>query len=237
MKKFLLLVLPLATLGVPAVAEDATAIMNKVYEQSQKIATLQFDVEMIITDSGNKERKRYFTTWKKKSGDLSQVLMKFFRPADLKGTALLNKSRDQDTATKQQIYFPALRRIVTISSEQKSKSFMGSDFTNEDMGGRTLSMDTHTVESRAGDTVVVRQVPIDKASHYTYMLTEVDTTNDTIRSIEFFDKKGALKKLANNKIDLIADKMYLPTASSMANYRSQGKTELTVSKIKSEHKN
>lgn len=85
-----------------------------------------------IYDNKGRERVRQLVTASKKFNGITKTMIKFTAPADVKGTTMLvfdNAESDDDMW----IYMPALRKSRRIVSSEKSKSFMGSEFTNADM--------------------------------------------------------------------------------------------------------
>lgn len=68
-------------------------------------------------------------------GDRS--LVRFTAPADIRGTGFLVwEHRDADD--ERFLYLPALGRVRRIAGSEAQESFVGSDFTYEDIGGREL---------------------------------------------------------------------------------------------------
>src|SRR5262245_24484410 len=66
-----------------------------------------------------------------------RVLVRFHAPNDIKGTALLvwdHPSADDERF----LYLPALARVRRIAGSEKQESFVGSDLSYEDIGGREL---------------------------------------------------------------------------------------------------
>jgi hypothetical protein len=66
-----------------------------------------------------------------------RLLMRFKYPADIRGTGFLVLEHPQ-ADDERFLYLPALGRVRRIAGEEKQDSFVGSDFTYEDMGGREL---------------------------------------------------------------------------------------------------
>ena len=72
--------------------------------------------------------------------------MEFVSPADVKGTKFLSYShikKDDD----QWLYLPALKRVKRIASKNKSGSFMGSEFSYEDLS--SFDADKYIYEGKA----------------------------------------------------------------------------------------
>ena len=69
--------------------------------------------------------------------DRRPVLVRFTYPNDIAGTGFLVWERpggDDDRF----LYLPALGRVRRITGAERQESFVGSDFTYEDIGGRAL---------------------------------------------------------------------------------------------------
>ena len=209
-------------------------IMQKVQTQSRIHKTQKTDVEMKIFDSKNRKRERFFTSQKKnktaKSGEgLTSSLIRFYRPADIKNTGFLNYSYDNKNESDQWIYLPAFRTIKKISSEDKNKSFMGSDFSNADVGGRTLTADVHTAyKKETADHAFILSIPKDKNDQYSKIEYKVSKKIWVIEETVFYDKSNKLlKTLTTNKVKKVKG-MYIVTQSVMRNKKTNGYTTLDV---------
>ena len=89
---------------------------------------------MTIIDSKGRQRIREIAQVSKlfSNGETEIKLVRFLAPADVKGTGLLTfdyEVKDDDIW----LYMPALRKTRRIISSEKSKSFMGSEFSYTDM--------------------------------------------------------------------------------------------------------
>lgn len=209
---------------------DATNIMQAVHDQLNKHSQLKFKARMEISNHEGNVRNRFFITYKKKVDKETKILMKFFKPRDVKGTGLLTYRKEGAIESKQKIYLPALRRVLNIGGSDKNKSFMGSDFTNDDMGGRNIEMDQHSLDRMEGTIAYVKSVPVSETSLYTYLLNKVDTDRNVILAVEYYDSNGMLKSLVNEKIDMV-DGMLMPVLSQMKHHRRNSSTKLIVSDI------
>ena len=65
-------------------------------------------------------------------GDGDKSLFVFDQPRDVQGTALLTHAHI-NTQDDQWLYLPALKRVKRINAARRSGSFMGSEFSYEDM--------------------------------------------------------------------------------------------------------
>ena len=114
-----------------AVAQDGYQIMLKshnVYEGDDSKCTMN----MVLMNKIGKKRIREVLFWALERGDEDKSLMYFEKPPGDKGTAFLtweHKDDDDD----QWLYLPALKRVKRISAADKHKSFMGTDFSYNDL--------------------------------------------------------------------------------------------------------
>ena len=86
------------------------------------------------------------------SPDGDRLLIRFTYPADIRGTSFLvwEHPADED---ERFLYLPSLGRVRRIAGTETQESFVGSDFTYEDIGGRELNDYTYAlVEENASWT-------------------------------------------------------------------------------------
>lgn len=72
------------------------------------------------------------------------TLLRFMSPADIKGTGFL-AIEDGRGETEQFLFLPALNRTRRIVAGQKSRSFVNTDFTFEDMQRRPVDDSEHVI--------------------------------------------------------------------------------------------
>ena len=142
MKKIILL-LGLGFLFAHAtlVADDAVArgIMEKVDARDDG-DTIEQDMYMILIDKNKKKRIRDIKSYAKDYGEDEYRVLFFKSPADVKNTAFLTYDYDDPNKDDDQwLYLPALKKIKRIPTNDKSSSFMGSDFSYFDMTDRDLN--------------------------------------------------------------------------------------------------
>lgn len=154
---------------------------------------------ILVNASGQKSvRDLLMKTLEGKNGD--KTISTFLSPADIKGTKVLGHEhvgRDDD----QWLYLPALKRVKRIASRNKSGSFVGSEFSYEDIGNQNYQKYTYKGEP---ETVMFKgmkcykgvRIPKDKNSGYTKQISWVDTKNFLIRKVEYYDRKRTLLKTA-----------------------------------------
>lgn len=80
-----------------------------------------------------------------KSGD--RTLVRFLSPGDIKGTGFLVWEH-AGAEDERFLYLPALGRVRRIAGDEKQESFVGSDLSYEDIGGRDISEYTFAFAER-----------------------------------------------------------------------------------------
>ncbi len=211
-------------------AESGREIMKKVYEQSRIHTTSESDVAMSIQDSEGEERERFFSFKKKITGDSTSSLIKFYKPADVKGTGLLTNSNEKTAQSKQWLYLPSLRSLNQLNSEDKNKSFMGSDFSTSDVAGRELDKDEHKLLKSEGDYHYILSTP-KKKDAYSKLEVKVNKKINVVVEVTFYDLQGKKLKTLENKKFSKEKGMYVCTLSQMKNHQTGSLTILTVNNI------
>jgi hypothetical protein len=72
------------------------------------------------------------------AGQGDRTLVRFTYPNDIRNTAFLVLEHP-NTDDERFLYLPALSRVRRIAGEEKQESFVGSDLSYEDIGGRDVS--------------------------------------------------------------------------------------------------
>ncbi len=190
----------------------------------------------LITKSG-KERIREMTMLRKNygpSGGGQKYFMYFFKPADVRNmTFMVYKYPRIDD--DRWLFIPAINMTKRIAARDKSSSFVGSDFTYEDISGRDLEDDIHTIvkEEKLGsrETYVIKSIPKEADVNYAYKLSWVDKENFLPLKEEYYDLKGELMKVFSaDKIEKIKG---FPTITkrTMKNTQSGHRTKVTFTKV------
>ena len=133
-------------------------------------------------------------------GDLSRI--EFQYPPDVRGTRMLTWSHKRDD-DDQWLFLPAIKRVKRISSRNKSGSFMGSEFSYEDLGSQEPEKFKHKwlndekYESR--DCWKIERIPQTKRSGYSRQVLWIDKEYMNAVKIDYFDRKGDLLKTGTFK--------------------------------------
>ena len=193
-------------------------------------------VMMKLISKGGQKRIRELTMLRKNYGETGgdqKFFMYFFQPADVKDmTFMVYKypAKDDD----RWLFVPAINMVRRIAAQDKSSSFVGSDFTYEDVSGRDIADDTHAVikEEKLGgkDCYLIKSMPRAGDVDYNYKLSWVDKGNFLPLKEEYYNKKGELSRVFS--ADEVKDIKGLPTITkrTMKNLNSGHMTEVTYTK-------
>lgn len=188
-------------------------------------------MKMVLrTPAGNENTRIIEVNSLEVQGDGDKSLMVFNEPLDVQGTAFLSFSHVEGP-DDQWIYLPALKRVKRIASRNKSGSFMGSEFSYEDLSSFEVSKyDFKYLRDEAcGDEqcYVVESYPKDEYSGYTRLVSWIEQDDFRVRKIEFYDRKKALlKTMTVDEYKLLNDKYWRPTRSVMENHQTGKSTVL-----------
>src|SRR3989304_1519922 len=158
-------------------------------------------VVMKLINKDGQERVRELTMLRKNAGEPGgdqRYFMYFFQPADVKDMSfLIYKYPAKDDA--RWIFIPAINMVKRSAAQDRRSSFVGSDFTYEDVSGRDLEDDNHAFEREekigSRDCYLVKSTPKGTDADFGYKLTWVDRRNFLTIKEEQYDKRGARYKL------------------------------------------
>lgn len=101
---------------------------------------------MRLVDRQGRARERTLTiaTLRGTGGGGDRVLVRFQAPADIKGTGFLVWEHP-DGDDERFLFLPSLGRVRRIAGTEAQESFVGSDLSYEDIGGRQIEDYTYTM--------------------------------------------------------------------------------------------
>jgi Outer membrane lipoprotein-sorting protein len=193
-------------------------------------------VLMKLISEGGQERVREMIMIRKNfgpPGGEQKYFIYFFRPEDVRDMTFMvykHPGRDAD----RWLFVPALNMVRRIAARDKYSSFVGSDFTYEDVSGRDLTEDTHTMvreENYKGkDCYVIKSIPKAGDMEYSYRLLWIDKADFLPLREEYYDQRGQLYKVFT--ADEVKDVKGFPTVMkrTMKNVQSHHTTEVTYLK-------
>jgi outer membrane lipoprotein-sorting protein len=215
--------------------EKGLAIAREADRRDTGFGDFTADMRMILMNKRGQtsERKIRMRTLEVKD-DGNKSLTIFDTPKDIKGTAFLSfthKVGDDD----QWLYLPSLKRVKRISSRNKSGSFMGSEFSYEDISSVEVEKYTYKwirdeiCEGRV--CFMVEYYPVGKKhSGYTRQVIWLDKEEYRVWKVEYYDRKNSLLKTLTIKgYRKYLDRYWRSEEMFMINHQTGKSTRLIIS--------
>ena len=188
---------------------------------------------------GNVTESRSKLYWKEFDDGLSKVMMRFIRPLDLRGAAVLmieKKGRSPDTM----MYLPAIRKVRRVSSRAAASSLFGTDFSYEDFQ-RLMGLSGEAKATRDPDSeidgrevyVIVVRPGEESISAYERVVTLVDKQTCVPLLTESYEAGDRLRKrLVADPSQITAEKkIWVARKQTIMDLRDETKTELLIEEI------
>ena len=153
---------------------------------------------MNLIDKGGQERIRDLTMLRKNyaEGGEQKYFIYFHQPSDVKDTTLMvykYPDRDDD----RWLFIPAINLVKRIAANDKYSSFVGSDFSYEDISGRKLKEGSYRLlkeeELNGRGCYCIESLPRGSAE-YTKIISWIDKVSYLPLKEEFYDKQNDLYK-------------------------------------------
>ena len=157
-------------------------------------------ITMKLINKAGKERLRDLTMLRKDLQNGNQkYFMYFHQPADVRAMTFMvwkYPGRDDD----RWLFVPAIKLVRRIAADDSRSSFVGSDFTYEDISGRDIELDRHTLlkEEAVGGTpcYVIESVPTSgSAGEYGRKLSWIAKDSWLPLKEEYYDRRAQLARV------------------------------------------
>lgn len=200
LEKSVALLIFVGLLGVGSIAQAAppsAAEILDLLDQTMGAEAKIMSQSMTLIAANGQQRTREMQMWSKQGTNGDQMLARFLAPADVKGTGILMNADDM------WLYLPALGKVRRVASHAKKGSFMGSDLTFDDMEQLGSKGFTPFYEPsllgqeklEGSSTFVLKLVPVDTSSDFSYLKMWVDSDIWLPRRIEYFGPEGTVLKV------------------------------------------
>jgi hypothetical protein len=175
------------------------------------------------------------------NGACDKTLVRFLYPNDIKNTSLLVWEHP-DSDDERFLFLPALGRVRRIAGEEKHESYVGSDLSNEDIGGRDIAEYTYAF---AGEDAT--WTAPDGSRHPAWALESraKDSKADFPRSVslvltdrfivvhaDIFNRRNERAKVFDVKRLERVDGIWTVLDLAVSNERQNTRTELTTTSIR-----
>ena len=218
--------------GSPEKELSAADVMKKMDGQKQPDTMISEMTMTLIGKNGDSRQRSVLTARKGKNN----TIMWFLSPADWKGASFLSMMKN--SVTSMWIYLPALSQEPSmVSSRGKKGSFMGSDFTYEDLEGRKLKDHDYkmlgTEKVLEKDCYVIESTPRPELANPSYSKIESWIWKDRLMPLKekYYNKLGTLSK-EQTIFELKNFKTYwIPMKIAMENLEKKQKTEIQFNNV------
>ena len=192
---------------------------------------MTISIKMSLIDGKGRVRQRMVKS--DRLGDDKQIMW-FLSPADVKGSSFLRLSYD-DKDDDMWIYLPAFGKVRRIATSAKNGSFLGTDFTFEDLGDRKLKDYTYKTlkEENIGERPcwVIESAPKSGAvTDYSKIVSWIWKDDYLQLKEEFYNKKGILIKVKTTDITQVS-RYWVPAKIQMEDVKNSHKTVMEFTGI------
>lgn len=221
-------------------AKTAEQIMTEVFNRPEP-KSIESELSMVLTDSRGRERTRRLKQISATYSGVDKKIMEFAEPADVRGTSFMNWSYgDGARGDDQWIYLPALKRVRRISSDGKGDSFMGSDFSYDDLAEPHPQKDTHSIigtETIENESCwIIESVPRDAGNSYSKTISWISKQRLMGLKREYYDRSGKLLKVLTVKETREVAGYLMITHTEMRNVQKNHRTEMKFGNILADSK-
>lgn len=219
-------------------AETADWIARQI-DQRDTGRDSRLEMTMTLFDRQGRTRERRLTvTSLRASGTRGdRVLVRFEAPNDIKGTGLL--VWEHPTAEDERfLYLPALGRVRRIAGSEKQESFVGSDLSYEDIGGRELDEYRYAIVERdatwrspSGESFAawrLESTNLDAKAVYPRIVSLVRKDTFVVVAADIFNRRNEPEKRYDVRDLRQVDGIWTAMAVSMANLIQRTRTDLVV---------
>ena len=200
------------------------------------------EMRMRLFDRQGRVRERALTMLRLRGekGEGDRALMRFTYPNDIRNTGFLVWEHP-DGEDERFLYLPALGRVRRIAGKEKDESFVGSDLSYEDIGGREIADYTYAFVDDNGSWTapdgkrhaawLLESRARDANAEFPRSVSVVLKDRFIITAGEVFNRRNErVKRFEVRKLDQV-ENIWTVLELTMANERDGTRTELTTSSI------
>jgi len=231
MKKKILFACFLSIMVFAIQAQNAESIVRASRDRIQA-ETISTRSRMVIQARDGSTTQRLIDNYSKDGPNGARTVIVFQQPANIAGTRFLTMENPSGTDDRW-IYLPNLGRVRRIAASEGSGSFMGTDFSYDDISStsRGVDLDTHTLlrEENYASTAcyVIQSVPRDSSFQYSRMVQWIAKDTYIILKIELFDRRNVhVKTVEMSAIQNIQGRL-TPTVTRMTTHAAGTSTTIT----------
>ncbi len=193
-------------------------ILKKVEDAINAPKDRTASMKLTLIDKDENSRVREIKMWQLGK---EKRLIKFLSPADVKGVGFLVLSDNE-----MYLYMPAFKKIRRIASHVKNESFMGTDFSYNDIGKCQYTKDfAAEIKEEIEEGYILELTPTPKSDvDYAKLTMWVNKAHYIPSRVEYYNKKGTLLKVMENEDTETVDGYWTPMKVTMKNLKAEHKT-------------
>jgi outer membrane lipoprotein-sorting protein len=199
MKRIVFLITAILAVTAAVFAQDAALDAAAIVRSSRDRVTadtVSSRSRMVIAAKDGTTAERIIDQYSKDGPNGTRTIIVFQRPASVAGTRFHTKEK-YGGGEDRWIFLPSLGKVRRIAASEGSGSFMGTDFSYDDISSasRETGLDNHTLlreESYNGKPCyVIESRPKDSSYQYSRMVQWIDKDTKIGYKIELYDRKNA----------------------------------------------
>lgn len=225
---------------VPMAAGAQAPTADEIVARSQEAFLAPGDdmsarVTMRLINKAGRERVREMTMLRKdlEGGD-QKYFMYFHEPADVRDMTFM-VWKYEGKADDRWLFVPAISLVRRVAANDSRSSFVGSDFTYEDVSGRDVAADTHTLKGEevidGADVYVVESVPKDDGLEYQRKVSWIDKTSFLSLKEEYYDQRGEHYRTYTANAVADVDGYQTVTHRTMTDLAKEHRTEVVFEEV------
>ena len=234
------LCLALLTAAPPAAQPLTAPQVARAVEDRDTGKDSRSEFRMKLFDRRGRARERALTLLMLRRREGDRLLIRFTYPNDIRGTGFLVWEHP-DKDDERFLYLPSLGRVRRIAGTEAQESFVGSDFSYEDIGGREFDEYSYALLGEnaswtAADGAVrpayrLESTRKDKSAEFPRVVSLVLKDSFVVVSADVFNRRNEKQKVYSVKRLQQVQGIWTIVESVMTNELDKTRTELVVEKV------
>jgi hypothetical protein len=201
-----------------------------------KSDTVSTRSKMLIRARDGSTTERLIDQYSKDGPNGARSVIVFQQPASVAGTRFLTMETPSG-ADDRWIFLPGVGRVRRIIASEGSGSFMGTDFSYDDISStsRSAGLDTHSLlreENYGGvSCYVIQSIPKDSSYQYSKMIQWITVDSNITVKIELYDRNILVKTAEMSGIREVQGR-FPTTITTMTTHAAGTSTTITIERIR-----
>jgi hypothetical protein len=198
-----------------------------------KDARLEMSVELV--DRHDERRRLELLLLRRTADGADDILIRFSRPDDIAGMALLAQEPRKDREGRYFVYMPEAGRVRQVGASRRRARFAGTDFTYEDIAGAQVEDFTYELldgepelDGRPVDLLELR--PKARGGGYDRKLWWIDRDRLLVLQAEFYRRDTLLKRYRGSRAERI-DGVWTLRTMEMQDFKKKHRTKIEVTRV------